>query len=769
MAMTDSSAVSTSENAQLSQSSGIQGISEEIQKAGISGETPSSGNAQQHQDVPEKTAALTQPLSVQTDRITEKTSCAGEAASAPSESFGGSEAEAAAVGGAASDSAKMLSTEDLTPAKSSDAPEINSSDFSSEAIASASGGLLSTKGGAPEAQPDVCPMGQKGQKRVCPERAVRDFRGLMIAFLLALLTSAALLAPERSVGFVRDEGIYFESGRRYAAWYLDDIPKHGTGAFADSVISRRFSTNREHPALMKSLFGLSERIFTEKLKLVREATGFRLPAIFLSGLFSALIFLFGRRVTSLRGAIFAAVSFWVIPRTFFHGVLSCFDMPIAFAWFLTAACYWRASAKDGIPCSLRWSLATGLSFGLALSIKHNAWIIPGVLFIHWMISSLPQVLRTSGARGIPRSLLPFASMLAIGPAVLFVTWPYLWHHPIERFLWYANFHTNHINYPWEFFGTLLTEAPFPVGYAPAVSAVTVPAAIFVLMCTGSLWEMARFAKTYVFDPLKRRLTSSKSGQGENAALPAASGDTCASDALQPLDGLTLLLLGNGFASLFVFSMPFIPIFGGVKHWLPAMPFLCLFAARALERIACAAEEAGKSLIGRFPAAADAKTSVHSERKEKPAADWRVFTLLAALAILPAVAGLVRIHPYGTSFYNELAGGLPGAASLGMHRQYWSNNVTGVLNWINKNAPKQSRIYLHEVTQRAFEDYKRNGMLRKDLRRAGGFGDADLAANKYMPEFRDTEFQIWNNFGSLKPAAGLYLDETPQIVVYQRKK
>ena len=576
-------------------------------------------------------------------------------------------------------------------------------------------------------------------------------RDLAAAALLFVLVFGALLLGEKSVGFVRDEGIYFESGRRYAAWFLDDIPKHGLRAFEDGIIRARFETNREHPALMKILFGLSERLFSKRLGWVREATGFRLPALLLSALFAAAIFLFGRRVTSRRGAVFAALAFWLVPRTFFHGALSCFDMPIAFAWFLTIAA-WRHCL---VSRTLGSMVLAGLAFGFALAVKHNAWIIPGVLLIHWALATAPTAFRQGRFAGLLKSLLPFAVMLPAGVLVLFVSWPYLWHHPVERFLWYARFHTGHINYPWEYLGTLLVDPPFPVGYGPVLTALTVPAALFVLMSTGVIFEMARFAKTWVVEPL-RRLRASRSGtplsqaEGSGTSGTASPASECiAKPSLEPLDSDSLLLLGNGCASLFVFSMPFVPIFGGVKHWLPAMPFLCLLAARALERVT------------------EVLTACLARKIRSAHLSAAVFGAVAAFVLIPALIGLLRIHPYGTSFYNEFAGGLPGAASLGMHRQYWSNNVTGVLDWINRHAPKRARVYLHEVTGYAFRDYKTNGMLRRDLVSVRSSFDADIAAYQYMPEFRDTEFQTWNAFGTMIPQAGLYLDETPQIVVYAR--
>jgi len=136
-------------------------------------------------------------------------------------------------------------------------------------------------------------------------------------------------------------------------------------------------------------------------------------------------------------------------------------------------------------------------------------------------------------------------------------------------------------------------------------------------------------------------------------------------------------------------------------------------------------------------------------------------------LLPGLLGLVQNHPYGTSFYNELAGGHAGAATLGMHRQYWSNNVTGVLPWINEHAPRNARVFFHEVNWDSFLAYKKAKMLRDDIQYAGSPQDSVLAAYQYMPEFRDVEMQIWNSYGTQTPVHGLYLDETPQVVVYQR--
>lgn len=537
----------------------------------------------------------------------------------------------------------------------------------------------------------------------------------LVALALAVATFAAMALTHASIGVPRDESYYFHAANDYAQWYVDvweALKKGEPGqAFTDGAIVRRFEYNHEHPVLTKVAFGLSHLLFTQKLGWTSDAGGYRLPAWVFSGLLSALLYLMAARLSSRRGGLFAVAAFWLTPRQFFHGHLACFDVPIAWAWLLTAYCYWRALSNR------RWAIGTGLAFGVALSVKHNAWILPGVFLIHLLLTEVPKAWREGKGRGVLRAAAPLLSMLVLGPVVFYLHWPYLWHAPFTRFGWYLGFHTQHINYPWEFFGRLLVEPPYPVGYAFAVTAVTVPLGLLVLQIAGSVREMARFASTYVFK--RARWLASE------------------------LDSDSLLLLGNAFASLTVLSLPNVPIFGGVKHWLPSMPFLAILAARALERIAGTAGDL-------FP---------RGRRAAFPAG--------AALALVPALWGVVQNHPYGTSFYNELAGGYPGAATLGMHRQYWSNNVTGVLPWLNEHAPRHARVYFHEVTWESNQHYRKTGALRDDIQMVGSIEDSQIAAYQYMPEFRDVEMQIWNLYGTQRPVYGLYLDETPQIVVYQR--
>ena len=309
-------------------------------------------------------------------------------------------------------------------------------------------------------------------------------------------------------------------------------------------------------------------------------------------------------------------------------------------------------------------------------------------------------------------LSPLVAMATIAPAIFYLHWPYLWHHPVDRTAWYLRFHATHNHYAWFYLGQLLRAPPFPLDYVLIKTALTVPTALFVPMVLGFIaatWRM-----------LKRRSMLLES-----------------------------LIVANAIVSIAIISHPQVPHFGGVKHWFPSMPFLAILAASSIDRCAHVLSAFVKGRFG----------------------DARAILVQPALALLTLSSGAIataRGYEFGTSAYSELAGGAPGAASLGMQRQYWANNLTGVLPWLNANVRANDRIFLHENHGGQISDYQRNGMLRSDLRFVGSAFEADWVVYQYHQEFREHEFNAWQAFGTQKPVYGLYVDETPQIVVYKRR-
>jgi hypothetical protein len=596
-----------------------------------------------------------------------------------------------------------------------------------------------------------------------------------IALGLFVAAFAVLWATEAAVGFVRDETVYFAAAEQTVRWlrYLLQAPGR---AVTDAITTQAFDFNHEHPLGMKLLFGLSFQLFHETLGLVRPAAGFRLPAFALAASIPAVLHAWGSVLYGRRAGLFAALCFLAVPRHFFHAHLACFDMPVAALWLAVVYAFWRAETDDG------WWLWTALLWGAALATKHNALFLPPVLapfvvgraavasrgkpaarallqralllvcgfcalmavlvvvltpegFVNsWAFLSPATALVALFLASVVlvlvrlhqtdadtfRAVAPLGAMAVVGPAFLYAVWPWLWYHPVERFAAYLEFHATHVHYAWMYLGKVLREPPFPLTYVVVVTALTLPISLLVPMGTGLL-SLAVRTGAWARAEWRRRIA------------PA---------------GASEMLVGvNALASIVLISFPDVPHFGGVKHWLPSMPFLALLAGRQVQLAGDALAAWLKPWLRRIPASA-------------------VTPALGAVLLLPAVTLTAHVHPYGTSAYGEAAGGIPGAASLGMQRQYWSNNVTGVLPWVNAHARPGARVWLHEVV--SFRDYQRNGMLRADLQPAGGPADADVAVVQYHQEFREQEVAVWQAFGTTRPVTGLYIDETPQVVVYQRR-
>ncbi len=611
-----------------------------------------------------------------------------------------------------------------------------------------------------------------------PEPQAGRFSDRAIAWGLFGAAFAALLLTQRQVGFPRDESVYFYAGESYAGWFKL-LLSHPSAAMTDSAILRSFSYNAEHPGLMKVLFGLSFWLFHETLKVLEPAAAFRLPAFAAAAMIPALLYRFGAGLFGRPAGLFAALSFLLVPRHAFNAELAAFDVPVAAFWLLTVYFFWRAQSQ---PRAWIWC---GVALGLALATKHNGFFLPLVLGPFALVRALqvtegdrvgrervwqiigafsaavvlyavlvaalgpvelrarftflsPQtaiylglvagcayLLRKLHRENLAafRALAPVASMAVLGPLVLYLAWPLLWFHPVDRVAQWIAFHLNHEHYAWFYLGKLLRQPPFPLEYVLVKTALTVPTAIFVPMVIG-------FGVVL--------------GRGVLALIPATR------PRVRPASFDEWLVLANATLSIAVISMPNVPHFGGVKHWIPSMLFLGLLAGDSVSR-------SGRVLYGLL-----------SSRVPRRAA-WVPTAALSALLLVPSLIALVRVFPYGTAYYSELAGGLPGAASLGMQRQFWSSHVTGVLPWINAHAPPGARIWFHELIGPAMSvrDYQRNGLLRRDIVPVHRVEDAQISVYQYHQEFRENEFNIWQQFGTTKPVTGLYLDETPQIIVYQR--
>ncbi len=116
------------------------------------------------------------------------------------------------------------------------------------------------------------------------------------------------------------------------------------------------------------------------------------------------------------------------------------------------------------------------------------------------------------------------------------------------------------------------------------------------------------------------------------------------------------LLVNAFFPFLILIPDGAKKYDGIRQMLPAYPFIVLVAAIGL-----------RSFIE------------HMKLFRKTA------TVIVTLIMLATVyQGIIRIHPYQASYYNELVGGIAGAKRMGFETDYWASPYLGILPWMNQH-------------------------------------------------------------------------------------
>ena len=570
---------------------------------------------------------------------------------------------------------------------------------------------------------------------------------LFIAFNYVLL----LLLTVRDLGYARDEGFYFQAARSYQGWF-EQLWRDPANAVrhADSA----WRVNNEHPALVKSLFALSNLLLYKRWHLfAMEGTSFRFPAMVLSGLGIGLVYLWGARARGRLCGLVAALGLGFMPRFFFHAHLACFDAPVVTMWTLCAYCYWRALARGG----WLWPIAVGVAFGLALDTKHNSWFLPVACGLHALLLELgPRLSRARRSASLldtdyrlharlrrRRSLAALGSMALLGPPVFYALWPWIWHDTVKRLTAYAKFHLEHVYYNMEFLGRNYWTPPMPRTYAFVMTAATVPAITLLLFAMG-LWASRRSV-----------LPTRSSAAPEPALEPARIPEPKPAPISEPVPGTALLWLLAMAVQYAAWLSPKTPIFGGTKHWMTAYPFLALFAGVGL----CAAVTAAREVWS-------AASAVPRWLVALAGGPGLELGFAAAVLVAPVVETL-HVHPWGLSSYSPLVGGAAGGATLGLNRGFWGYTTGSVTGYLDASARRGARVYVHDTAQPSWDMLYADGRLRRDIRAVGSVAGADYGLYHHEMHMQGQEYQNWLAFGTVRPDFIAGLDGVPVIWVYRQ--
>lgn len=580
----------------------------------------------------------------------------------------------------------------------------------------------------------------------------------LVGLALACIYTAILLATSRELGFMRDEGMYFDAAKSYGGWFeklLSADKAVRATAFEKNVVDAHWAINGEHPSLMKSGFALSWIYFwktwpaglielfsrTWVLKplawtvagvaklapklFAEESAAFRFPGMVAGGLILYVTYLFAADVGGRAAGVVAAVLQAAIPRAFFDAHLAGFDAAATLAWVAVAYTYWRGLRSMG------WAIGAGIVWGLALLMKHNSWFLPVVFVVHYVWLAYDVLRARPGAyptlklraRTLPIPW-PFLFMGIFGPAIFVYGWPRLWFDTWSRIDWYFTFHARHDFYNIEFFHKTYFQPPFPIVMVPFLVVATVPLATLV---AGAIGMATRWRA--ILAPL----------------LPGSAAK------LDDDRRTAFFLFFNFCLPIAIITHPKVPHFGGTKHWHPAYPFLCVFAGIGVVYVA-------------------RKLAAWKRPDPRP---WTVAATVAAVfgcVAAPAVVETKRSHPHGLTHYTPLVGGPSGGADLGLTRGFWGYETGALVDWLNQHLPHGGRVYPNDTFHSSWEQLRLDGRLRSDIE--GEFWsptNADILVIEHEQHMDEVEHQIWVAFGTVTPVYVVTLEGAPALTVYANPK
>ena len=184
------------------------------------------------------------------------------------------------------------------------------------------------------------------------------------------------------------------------------------------------------------------------------------------------------------------------------------------------------------------------------------------------------------------------------------------------------------------------------------------------------------------------------------------------------------------------ALPTSPIFGGTKHWMPAYPFMALYAG------------AGFALVVRAMNLYWRWGLVHSSCCRAPSKLHTVIPL--AFRITPRS----RAASWG-------------AADKGMNRQFWGFTTGSLVPWLKEKLPNGGRVWICDTTWGAWHMLQRDGLLPNNIRATQNFTSADLILVHHEQHFAEVDFQAWVATGTVQPVHVLTYDGVPIISVYER--
>ena len=114
----------------------------------------------------------------------------------------------------------------------------------------------------------------------------------------------------------------------------------------------------------------------------------------------------------------------------------------------------------------------------------------------------------------------------------------------------------------------------------------------------------------------------------------------------------------------------------------------------------------------------------------------------------------------------IVGGVPGAADLGMNRQFWGFTTGSLVPWLKAQLPEGGAVWLCDTTAGAWAMLRADGEIPANIVAARSMAEADFALVHHERHFAEVDYQAWVAYRSSQPVEVLRYDGVPIISVYE---
>ncbi len=320
--------------------------------------------------------------------------------------------------------------------------------------------------------------------------------------------------------------------------------------------------------------------------------------------------------------LFSLLALITMPRFFGHAFNNSKDIPFAcfFVWSMVALVYFY---RANMPVYRRACLC-GFAFGLAMSIRVGGVMIPVLFVVTGLMYLVGNRREIDNATYVRRWLLSLCVVCSLAWTVMVTFWPWAHESPIlnpwRSLKMSADFAATHEVL---FEGRRLASTSLPRYYIPKYLMITVPVSHIILAVVGMIAAITA----------ARGVTRRHKHGDQYVHIPT--------------------LLWITVPLLYAVSMK--PnVYDGMRHFLFLLPATAVLTATGAVWIL--------------------------RRCKRGRLRHVVRVGLIALLLAPAV-DLVRLHPYQSTYFNCLAGGL-GSASEDYETDYWITSYKEAAEWVN---------------------------------------------------------------------------------------